>query len=165
MIESNFQRETRYIVVKLSKLDGGYSSGKLYPNAELAKKIEKMAGNALVDCVVVETDKPEDEPVWQMIKRRVTGQPAVTAEEELDAVLHWRNKHAIAIKERDALQLRMNAADERIDELTANPSEVERQQLMEIVEQYPRGDPLELRSRSQTSAVTLSPLKSAATAT
>ena len=40
-----------------------------------------------------------------------------TAAEELDAVLHWRGKHAQAIRERDALQLRLNAADQRIDEL------------------------------------------------
>jgi len=45
--------------------------------------------------------------------------------------------------ERDALQLRLNAADQRIDELTTKPSDVERQRLMEIVEQYPNGDPLE----------------------
>ena len=38
--------------------------------------------------------------------------------EDLDAVLHRRDKHAIAIKERDLLQLRLNAADQRIDELT-----------------------------------------------
>lgn len=43
------------------------------------------------------------------------------SKEHLDAVLHWRGKHAIAIKERDALQLRLNAADQRIDELTAKP--------------------------------------------
>jgi hypothetical protein len=42
---------------------------------------------------------------------------SVTAAEELDAVLHWRGKHAQAIKERDALQLRLNTADQRIDEL------------------------------------------------
>ncbi|MEI7052155.1 hypothetical protein WCL09_17340 [Pseudomonas koreensis] len=35
----------------------------------------------------------------------------VTAADELDAVLHWRDKYAQAIKERDALQLRLNAAD------------------------------------------------------
>ncbi|AIB40815.1 hypothetical protein [Pseudomonas sp. WCS374] len=35
--------------------------------------------------------------------------------EELDAVLHWRRKHALAIKERDALQHRLTAADERED--------------------------------------------------
>ncbi|WP_458718291.1 hypothetical protein [Pseudomonas gregormendelii] len=34
--------------------------------------------------------------------------------EELDAVLHWRNKHAIAIKERDALQLLLNDRDEQL---------------------------------------------------
>jgi hypothetical protein len=63
--------------------------------------------------------------------------------EELDAVLHWRKKHAIAIKERDALQLRLNAADQRIDELTTKPFDAERKRLMEIVEQYPNGDPLQ----------------------
>lgn len=31
----------------------------------------------------------------------------VTAAEELDAVLHWRNKHAQAIRERDALQCKL----------------------------------------------------------
>ena len=45
--------------------------------------------------------------------------------------------------ERDALQLRLNAADQRIDELTTKPSDVERQRLIEIIEQYPNGDPLE----------------------
>ena len=37
--------------------------------------------------------------------------------EELDAVLHWRGKHARALAARDALQLRLNAADQRIDGL------------------------------------------------
>jgi hypothetical protein len=69
--------------------------------------------------LVIESDWPEHEHVWQMIERRMTGQPPVTAAEELDAALHWRGKHAQAIRERDALQLRLNAADQRIDELTA----------------------------------------------
>ena len=37
--------------------------------------------------------------------------------EELDAVLHWRGKHAQAIRERDALQALLTAADERADVL------------------------------------------------
>ena len=41
----------------------------------------------------------------------------VTVAEELDAVPHWRDKHTQAIRERDALQLRLSAADQRIDEL------------------------------------------------
>lgn len=47
----------------------------------------------------------------------------VSGAEELEAVLHWRGKHAQAIRERDALQLRLNAADQRIDELTAQQAE------------------------------------------
>lgn len=34
------------------------------------------------------------------------------SKEELDAVLFWRGKHAVAIKERDALQQRLNSADQ-----------------------------------------------------
>ena len=37
--------------------------------------------------------------------------------EELNAALHWRGKHTRAIAARAALQLRLNAADERIDTL------------------------------------------------
>jgi hypothetical protein len=43
----------------------------------------------------------------------------VTTAEEFVAVLHWRDKHAIAIKERDALQQRLNAADQRNDTATS----------------------------------------------
>jgi len=39
--------------------------------------------------------------------------------EELDAVLHWRSKHAIAVRERDGLQLSLNTADQTIDDLSA----------------------------------------------
>ena len=42
---------------------------------------------------------------------------AVTGKEELDAVLYWRSKHAQVIRERDALQQRLTAADERADVL------------------------------------------------
>ena len=37
--------------------------------------------------------------------------------EELDAVLHWRNTHAVAIKERDALQQLLNQRDEQVETL------------------------------------------------
>jgi len=39
------------------------------------------------------------------------------SKEDLDAVLHWRSKHAQAIRERDALQVLLTAADERADML------------------------------------------------
>ncbi|MFU0839402.1 MAG: hypothetical protein ACFWUJ_13015 [Pseudomonas fragi] len=43
----------------------------------------------------------------------------VTAAEELDAVLHWRGKHAIAVREREGLQVSLNTADQTIDDLSA----------------------------------------------
>lgn len=41
--------------------------------------------------------------------------------EELDAVLHWRGKHAQAIKERDALQQLLNHRDEQVEILKMRP--------------------------------------------
>lgn len=134
---SEFKREERYIVVKLKHLAG----------LQVAPLRNFLRENRVptLDCVVVESDWPEYEPVWQMIERRMTGQPAVTAAEELAAVLHWRGKHSQAIRERDVLcqdlekqiartndfaskltgaqavsgelQQRLTAADERVDVL------------------------------------------------
>jgi len=56
-------------------------------------------------------------------------------------VQDWAYDRVVA--ERDALQQRLNEADQRIDELSAKPSDAERQRLMEIIERYPNGDPLE----------------------
>jgi hypothetical protein len=115
---SEFNREDRYVVIKRSDVEN-------YWRADVRKQFMAALGRLNEHHVripqrqylVIESDWPEYEPAWQMIERRMDGQPPVTAAEELDAVLHWRDKHAIAIKERDALQLRLNAADQRIDEL------------------------------------------------
>lgn len=108
-MSNEFKREERYIVVKLKHLAG-------LQRAPL-KNFLRENHVPSIDCVVVESDWPEYEPVWQMIERRMTGQPAVTAAEELQAVLHWRGKHAQAIKERDALQLLLNDRDEQLHTL------------------------------------------------
>ncbi|MCU0212550.1 hypothetical protein HBR94_14215 [Pseudomonas sp. WS 5412] len=97
-----FEREERYVVIKLSKLQ-------TFHRGLLIDTTRTVFQECLVDALVIESDWPEYEPGWQMIERRMTGQPPVTAE-ELDAVLHWRAKHAQAIRERDALQVRLNAA-------------------------------------------------------
>lgn len=41
--------------------------------------------------------------------------------EELDAVLHWRGRHAQAIRERDALQQLLNQRDEQVESLKMRP--------------------------------------------
>ena len=99
---SEFKREERYIVVKLKHLAG----------LQVAPLRNFLRENRVptLDCVVVESDWPEYEPVWQMIERRMTGKPAASSAEELDAVRHWRSKHTQAIRERDALQAQLNSA-------------------------------------------------------
>lgn len=87
---SEFVREGRYIVVKPDCEDD-------LRTERLRNYIEEMCFRT-PDCVVVEVDWPEYEPVWRMIERRVTGQPAEdfegqrlradTTEAELKVVRH-----------------------------------------------------------------------------
>lgn len=116
-----FQREDRYIVIKRSDIERLSPGDRRVATRQLRDLHEELfkAGAPARSFVVIEDDWPECQPVWQMIERRMTGQPPVTAAEELDAGLHWRDKHARAIRERDALQRRLNTADQRIDELMA----------------------------------------------
>lgn len=114
-----FQREDRYIVIKHSDIRGFWREDvREQFFAALERLNEHNVRIPQRQFLVIESDWPEYEPVWQMIERRITGQPPVTAAEALDAVLHWRNKHAQAARERDALQQRQNVADQRIDDLT-----------------------------------------------
>ena len=109
---SEFHREDRYNVIKYTDLERLPHAERRGVNGFLRRIHESIlkAGAPARQSVVIESNWPEYEPVWQMIERRMTGQPLVTAAEELEAVLHWRAKHAQAIKERDALQQRLNAA-------------------------------------------------------
>ncbi|MEW9857835.1 hypothetical protein [Pseudomonas putida] len=71
MVSEPFQREERYVVIKVSKM---------HPHPTFRAKhlsaLKREHEDALVDCVVVERDWPEYEPTWAAIEARVTGQPA-----------------------------------------------------------------------------------------
>jgi hypothetical protein len=60
---SNFEREERYIVVKLKDLD--YQQTKDLQQFLVINEIDT------VDCVVVESDWPEYEPTWTLIEQRM----------------------------------------------------------------------------------------------
>nr|WP_314872109.1 hypothetical protein [uncultured Pseudomonas sp.] len=66
-----FQREERYVVIKISKM---------HPHPKFREKhlrsLKRENEDALVDCIVVERDWPEFEPTWAAIEARVTGKPA-----------------------------------------------------------------------------------------
>jgi hypothetical protein len=68
-------------------------------------------------------------------------QPGTCQQPQTDVVMAVEFDRVTA--ERDALQQRLNAADQRIDELTSKPSDAGRDRLRAIIEKYPNGDPLE----------------------
>jgi len=69
-------------------------------------------------------------------------QPVVVLAEDYDSAARLfldAAERCLAAERREAaLQLRLNAADQRIDELTAKPSDAERERLMEIIERCKR---------------------------
>lgn len=77
---SEFEREERYIVFKTSKLH----EDEFVRRKQWLHLTDQFVSSALVNCVVIEHDWPEFEPVWAMLKARMTGIPVPDpAREEL----------------------------------------------------------------------------------
>ena len=75
-MSTEFQREERYLVFKLSDVAEHFTFGErlqLARLAEVQRVGRKEAGKAPLDCVVVEADWPEYEPTWKAIEARMTG--------------------------------------------------------------------------------------------
>lgn len=73
------KRENRYIVFKQSDIDVcqdpiGLRQGLSYIASEI-EQARTASGKPTLECVVVESDWPEHEGVWDMIERRVDGAP------------------------------------------------------------------------------------------
>ena len=74
--EKTFEREPRYLVIKVNDALAHLSSSEIYALSKMGEKITKgrsSAGKLPLVAVVVEQDWPEFELVWEMIKARVTG--------------------------------------------------------------------------------------------
>ena len=81
-MSTEFQREERYLVFKLSDVAEHFTFGErlqLARLAEVQRVGRKEAGKAPLDCVVIEADWPEYEPTWRAIEARVTGTQAQNA--------------------------------------------------------------------------------------
>jgi hypothetical protein len=100
-----FQREDRYIVIKRSDIERLSPGDRRVATRQLRDLHEELfkAGAPARSFVVVEDDWPEYHLAWAMIEHRMAGKPVP------DFNL-WRRA--------DELQQRLNAADQRIDELT-----------------------------------------------
>lgn len=91
---SEFQREDRYIVVKLKKLT--------HMQEKKLRACLHGEGIQAIESVVVERDWPEYHLVWAMLEHRMAGKPVP----DFDL---WRRS--------DELQERLKVADQRADEL------------------------------------------------
>jgi hypothetical protein len=141
-MSEQFERENRYIVIKrsdLEKVPVSYRSSLVDPMFSLLSHLPRRK------FLVIESDWPEYEQYWKRIELRVND--ATGAQPEVVAVINEEGKifkekvveyrpgierlpvgtelvdiaHVIRLTaERDALQLRLNAADQRNDELGAS---------------------------------------------
>lgn len=100
----SFERENRYVVIKLSKCTKAQIE-------RLDATFDNFA-SACVDCVVVEHHWPEYEIVWAMIEHRMGGKPVP----DFDRVT----------AENLALQQRLTVQDQRVDELEAEVARLNR---------------------------------------
>ena len=75
-MSTEFEREKRYLVFKLSDVEEHFTPGEKQQLARLAE-VQRVgrseAGKPSLECVVVEADWPEYEPTWKAIEARMTG--------------------------------------------------------------------------------------------
>ena len=95
---SEFQREARYIVVKLKKLT--------HKQEKHLRACLHGEGIQTIESVVIERDWPEYHLAWAMLEHRIAGKPVP----DFDL---WRRANE--------LQERLTAAGQRIDALTSPP--------------------------------------------
>ena len=77
MTKTEFQREERYVVFKVSDLGNSLKGDEIRRLAREYAEQRRLKGKEPLECVVVEKDWPEYEPTWEAIEARVTGaQPA-----------------------------------------------------------------------------------------
>ena len=83
-MSTEFEREKRYLVFKLSDVEEHFTPGE---KQQLARLVEvqrvgrEEAGKAPLECVVVESGWPEYEPTWNAIEARMTGAQPTPSDE------------------------------------------------------------------------------------
>ena len=109
-MSTEFKREERYIVFKLSDVEEHFTPSEKQQLARLAE-VQRVgrseAGKPPPECVVVEKDWPEYEPTWKAIEARVTGaQPAPSISPvALCHVIQWLRNGCDPMKAADELEM------------------------------------------------------------
>lgn len=81
------KRERRYFVIKIKDAYKYLSTNQIANLIEIINDIDegrKKEGRPIFNCVCVESDWPEYEPVWKMIESRVNFQQQITNENQLN---------------------------------------------------------------------------------
>jgi len=73
-MSTEFEREERYIVFKLSDLGNSLKGDEIRRLAREYAEQRRLRGKPPLECVVVESDWPEYEPTWRAIEARVAGE-------------------------------------------------------------------------------------------
>lgn len=118
-----FEREERYIVVKLKHLAG----------LQVAPLRNFLRENRVpqIECVVVEHDWPEYNLVWAMLEHRMAGKPVPDFNqwrraEALQLLLNERDEQLTSLEQRrHAEQQACQAAERRVKELEAAMGQVQ----------------------------------------
>ena len=73
-MSTEFKREERYIVFKLSDLGNSLKGDEIRRLAREYAEQRRLRGKPPLECAVVESDWPEYEPTWRAIEARVAGE-------------------------------------------------------------------------------------------
>ena len=73
-MSTEFEREERYIVFKLSDLGNSLKGDEIRRLAREYAEQRRLRGKPPLECAVVESDWPEYEPTWRAIEARVAGE-------------------------------------------------------------------------------------------
>jgi len=73
-MSTEFDREERYIVFKLSDLGNSLKGDEIRRLAREYAEQRRLRGKPPLECAVVESDWPEYEPTWRAIEARVAGE-------------------------------------------------------------------------------------------
>lgn len=83
-MSTEFKREERYIVFKVSDLGNSLKGDEIRRLSKEYAEQRSLKGKPPLECVVVESDWPEYEPTWKAIEARVTGaQPAPSVPDDM----------------------------------------------------------------------------------
>ena len=80
-MKKHFTREKRYTVLKNTDIKAGLNKTERHILETLCNKLYRYrvnAGKIDLDCVVVESDWPEYEPMWQAIEDRVMSEKSIS---------------------------------------------------------------------------------------